>query len=118
MSVRGNGQRFKVMGFSGADHGSLALSQTLSLGWPVISYPTNASEEAQTLEAVTNGLREARQAGNPCAAIVIEPTNASTGHSVSDNFLAQLKATASTNEAALIIDESNTGCGASGNGFW
>jgi acetylornithine/succinyldiaminopimelate/putrescine aminotransferase len=37
-----------------------------------------------------------------------------TGHSVSYKFLSQLKAVAAANEAALIVDESNTGCGASG----
>jgi len=41
-----------------------------------------------------------------------------TGHSVSDKFLSQLKAVAASNEAALIVDETNTGCGASGKGFW
>jgi len=107
------------MGFSGASgHGSMALSQSVALGWPVLSYPTNAAEEASTLESVTSSLRECAQAGNPCAAIVIEPTAAQTGHSVSDSFLAQLKAIATAYEAALIVDETNTGCGASGNGFW
>jgi len=60
MNVRGGGQRMKVMGFTGADHGSLALSQTLPLGWPMISYPANASEEAAALESVTSALRESR----------------------------------------------------------
>lgn len=62
-------------------------------------------------------LRECREAGNPCAAIVIEPTAAMTGHSVSDNFLNQLKAVASSNEAALIVDETNS-VFASGRGMW
>jgi len=37
INVRGgNGQRFKAMSFTGADHGSLALSQTSALGWPTL----------------------------------------------------------------------------------
>lgn len=36
MNVRGNGQRQKVMGFSGANAGSLALGNTGALGWPTL----------------------------------------------------------------------------------
>lgn len=37
---------------------------------------------------------------------------------MSNEFISQLKEIAHENEAALIIDEAGTGCGASGKGFW
>jgi glutamate-1-semialdehyde aminotransferase len=52
------------------------------------------------------------------AAIIIEPTNSSCGHIATNRFIEQLKSLAASYEAALIVDETNTGCGASGKGFW
>lgn len=49
---------------------------------------------------------------------MIEPTASQSGHSASDSFLMQLHAVAHENGAALIVDETNTGAGASGCGFW
>lgn len=36
----------------------------------------------------------------------------------SDNFINEISSLARDNEAALIVDERNTGCGATGRGFW
>ena len=62
---------------------------------------------------------ENRCDGNkPVAAIVIEPTNAQTGYTASDSFISELASLARDRDAALIVDESNTCCGATGKGFW
>lgn len=52
------------------------------------------------------------------AAIVIEPTNAQSGYVASANFMNELVSLARESDAALIVDEQGTGCGASGQGFW
>lgn len=49
---------------------------------------------------------------------MIEPTQYSTGYVASEEFIGSLKSIASEFEAALIVDETATGCGASGKGFW
>jgi 4-aminobutyrate aminotransferase-like enzyme len=41
-----------------------------------------------------------------------------TGHVVSDHFLKELRSLTSDNEAALVIDATETGCGATGKSFW
>jgi 4-aminobutyrate aminotransferase-like enzyme len=84
---RGANQRYSVLGFEGQCHGdSLVFAQfahpshSMSLGWPTIAYPTSASAEEQSLSAVKKALDQKREQGNPVAAIIIEPTNSSTGH--------------------------------------
>ena len=54
----------------------------------------------------------------PVAAIVIEPTNAQTGYTASDSFISDLASLARENDAALVVDETNTCLGATGKGFW
>jgi len=61
---------------------------------------------------------EKKGSDSPIAAIVIEPTQQSTGYVASDNFIAALKSIAADFDAALVVDETSTGCGASGKGFW
>jgi len=50
MTIRGNGQRSKALGFEGSSHGSSVLHA--QLGWPTLAYPTNEAEEATSLENV------------------------------------------------------------------
>jgi len=115
-----------ALGFSGSYTGnSIALNQfaapdmSLSgLGWPSVEYPDSAAAEAQVLESVRDSLRLKKEAGEPVAAIVIEPTNWQTGHVASESFIASLRSLASEFESALVVDETNTGCGATGEGFW
>lgn len=52
------------------------------------------------------------------AAIVIEPTNAQTGYTASSSFISELASLARQNDAALVVDETNTCLGATGQGFW
>lgn len=59
-----------------------------------------------------------QSADAPYVAVVIEPTQQSSGHSVSDGFIDKLASIAEDFEAALVVDETGTGVGASGRGFW
>jgi L-lysine 6-transaminase len=125
MQERGSDPRFSAMGFTGSHHGnSLALTQfahpqmSLDLGWPSVAYPESAAQEAQVLDSIKETLAAKRSADSPVAAIVIEPTNAQSGHVASDSFMNELVSLAREAEAALIVDEAGTGCGASGEGFW
>lgn len=97
MRERGSDTRFSVMGFNGANHGnSLALTQfahpnmSLQLGWPSIKYPESVAQESQILDEVRSTLKAKREASEPVAAILIEPTNAQSGHSASAGFIREL----------------------------
>ena len=125
MRQRGGDSSFVAMGFEGSHHGnSLVLTQfahpkmSLDLGWPSIAFPTSQAHEAEALEKARAAINEKRAAGHPVAAVVIEPTNWQTGPIASDNFINQLREVAHDAEAALIVDETSTGCGASGKGFF
>lgn len=104
--------------FKGSTHGSPLTLGGMICGWPSVAYPTQASEEAQILDSVRAAVAEKRASASPVAAIVIEPTQYGTGFVVSDGFINSLKSIADEFEAALVVDETNTGCGASGKGFW
>lgn len=52
------------------------------------------------------------------AAVVIEPMQSTTGQTASDRFLKELRSVTRDSEAALIVDATETGCGATGKGFW
>lgn len=104
--------------FDGSTHGSPLTLGGMICGWPKASYPSSAAEESSILEHVRDTVGEKRSSGNIVAAIVIEPTQQSTGYVASDSFMSGLRSIANDFEAALIIDETSTGCGASGKGFW
>ena len=63
-------------------------------------------------------MAERANSDSPVAAIVIEPTQQSTGYVASDSFMDGLRSITTDFEAALVVDETSTGCGASGKGFW
>lgn len=63
-------------------------------------------------------LKERHESNAPVAAIVIEPTQQSTGYVASSNFISTLHSIASDFEAALVVDETFSGCHASGNGHF
>ena len=125
MAERGTG-KWTALGFKGATHGnhtSFALAQFRgtpklpSLGWPVLGYPTQANE-ASILDDVSSSLRSQKSSGKPVAAVVIEPVHSTTGNAVSDRFLKELRSVTKDNESALIVDATETGCGATGKSFW
>lgn len=104
--------------FQGSTHGSPLTLGGMICGFPSASYPASKSDESSILEQVRNTVAEKRSNNTPVAAIVIEPTQYSTGYVASEEFIGSLKSIASEFEAALIVDETATGCGASGKGFW
>ena len=120
MQARGNGKS-KVLGFHGSNHGhGLAMTQFAhpqmsanGLGWPCLDFPASSAQESQVLEKARSAVKS-----DAVSAIVIEPTNWQTGSSASDNFINELGSIARDSDAALIVDETNTGCGASGKGFF
>jgi acetylornithine/succinyldiaminopimelate/putrescine aminotransferase len=121
MQARGSGSSSKVLGFKGANHGhGLAMTQFAhpqmsqnGLGWPCLSYPSSASEESRILESARAAVK-----ADAVSAILVEPTNWQSGSVASDDFITQLGSIARESDAALIVDETNTGCGASGKGFF
>lgn len=104
--------------FTGSTHGSPLTLGGMICGWPNVAYPDSAASESKILEEVRNILTERRSAGRPIAAIVIEPTQSSTGYVASEKFLTALRSISNDLEAALVIDETNTCLYASGEGFW
>lgn len=52
------------------------------------------------------------------AALVVAPVQCGTGFAASDNFMKELRGITQDSETALIVDETHTGCGATGKGFW
>ena len=104
--------------FDGSTHGSPLTLGGMICGWPKVSYPSSADQESQILEQVRSVVGEKAGSDSPIAAIVIEPTQQSTGYVASDNFIGALKSIAADFDAALVVDETSTCCGASGKGFW
>merc|ERR1740123_1062961 len=93
MAARGNGQRQSALCFSKSScSNSILLSGLMGLDWPELEYPTTEQEEERALE----GVRQALNEGN-VSAVVIEPTSARSGHSVSDAFISQLHGVAQSN---------------------
>lgn len=125
MRERGQGAKMSALGFEGCYHGSsVALAEfshpsvSMKLGWPSVKYPESAAQEAGILEGIRAALTKKRDEGCPVAAIVIEPTNYHSGHVASKSFMSEVAGLAREAQAALIVDEQATGCGASGAGFW
>jgi 4-aminobutyrate aminotransferase/(S)-3-amino-2-methylpropionate transaminase len=130
---------YKVLSFDGAFHGRLlgCLSTTHSkaihkvdipaFDWPIAPFPRlrypladhaadNAAEEARCLDAVA-AIFDADKS-NDVAAAIVEPIQAEGGDfSASPSFFRGLQALTRAHGAFLIVDEVQTGCGASG-AFW
>jgi 4-aminobutyrate aminotransferase/(S)-3-amino-2-methylpropionate transaminase len=128
----------KVLSFEGGFHGRTlgALSATRSkaihkldfpaFDWPVVAFPANRfplaehvdenrAVEARVLALVEDALK--KSAGT-VAAIIIEPVQGEGGdRHASPAFFRSLRALATRYEAAFIVDEVQTGLGATGT-FW
>lgn len=113
---RNNG--WSALYFDGSTHGSPLTLGGCICRWPTASFPTNANDESQSLEQVRTQMKEKSQSASPCAALVIEPTQQSSGHTATNDFIKNLKSIANDFEAALIVDETGSGVHASGHGFW
>ena len=86
-------------------------------GWSSAAYPDSTESEAAILEKVRSTLKSKADTGSPIAAIVIEPTQHSTGYTASNSFLQALRGIADDFEAALVVDETST-CGGASGSFW
>jgi 4-aminobutyrate aminotransferase/(S)-3-amino-2-methylpropionate transaminase len=128
----------KVISFQGGFHGRTlgALSATRSkaihkldfpaFDWPVVPFPSNRfpladhiddnrAAEARSLELVEDILRKA---GGTVAALIVEPVQGEGGdRHASAAFFRSLRALTTQYEAAFIVDEVQTGLGATGT-FW
>jgi len=130
--------RFKVLSFEGAFHGRTlgSLSATRSkaihkldfpaFDWPVVPFPANRfplDEHAaynQELEARSLELVEAILRAHPdeVAAVIVEPIQGEGGdNQASRRFFQALRLLTAEHGVALIIDEVQTGCCATGT-FW
>lgn len=125
MAERGPG-KWSALGFAGSTHGnhtSFSLSgfrgspKLPSLNWPIVAYPT-AQNESAVLESIRSSLKSQRSSGSPVAAVVVEPMQSTTGQVASDRFLSEVRGLTAENDSALIIDATETGCGATGKSFW
>ena len=134
-NAQGSANRLKAISFSGAFHGRThgALSATRSkpihkldipaYDWPVVEFPANqfplsefasqnAQLEARALEQVADCFK-----ANPgeIAAIIVEPVQGEGGdRHASGEFFRGLRKLATDHGAFLIIDEVQTGVGATG----
>lgn len=123
-------------GFHGRLFGSLSATRSKAIhkidipafDWPVAPYPTlqyplnehvkeNEAEEARCLQEYEQILIENKKT-RPVAAVIIEPILSEGGdRHASNNFYRQLRLIAKKHDAFFIVDEVQTGVGATGT-FW
>ncbi|CAB3363893.1 Hypothetical predicted protein [Cloeon dipterum] len=127
-----------ILSFHGAFHGRTlgVLSTTHSkaihkidvpaFDWPIAPFPNyrypleenkqeNAAEDRRCLAAVQQLIEDFAKKGRPVAGIVVEPIQAEGGDNEgSPEFFQGLQKVARSNGAALLIDEVQTGGGATG----
>lgn len=141
MNVGPGSTPFTIMSFKGGFHGRTigVLSTTHSkaihkldipaLDWPIASFPRykypledfveeNKAEDRKCLAEVEEQFEKYNKAGKFVAGVVIEPIQAEGGDNhASPEFFQELQRITKKNGAALIIDEVQTGGGASGK-YW
>nr|CAH0101920.1 unnamed protein product [Daphnia galeata] len=141
MNVAPGSTPFTIMSFKGGFHGRTigVLSTTHSkaihkldipaLDWPIASFPRykypleefaeeNKAEDRKCLAEVEEEFERFNKAGKFVAGVVIEPVQAEGGDNhASPEFFQELQRITKKNGAALIIDEVQTGGGATGK-YW
>ncbi|KAI9563024.1 hypothetical protein GHT06_010481 [Daphnia sinensis] len=141
MNVGPGSTPFTIMSFKGGFHGRTigVLSTTHSkaihkldipaLDWPIASFPRykypledyveeNKAEDRKCLAEVEEQFEKYNKAGKFVAGVVIEPIQAEGGDNhASPEFFQELQRITKKNGAALIVDEVQTGGGASGK-YW
>ena len=70
--------------FEGSNHGSPLTLGGCICRWPTAAYPASANDESQALENVRNQMKAKKETASPVAAVVVEPTQQSTGHKTSN----------------------------------
>lgn len=115
---------YQVISFAGSNHGNtfgtLSLSnhpQKINLpmkNWTVLDFPEDHEDEARVLENFEHSIKS--QSGS-VACVIIEPLQSLTYEHACPDFYNQLRNIAHEHDVAFIVDETSTGCGASGT-FW
>lgn len=122
-------------GFHGRTSGSLSATRTKPIHkidfplfsyWPAVPFPQykypleenireNNEEDRKCLEIVEDTIEEQRKAGFPIAGVIIEPIQSEGGdHEASPKFFQELGKICKRQEVSFLIDEVQTGCGATG----
>nr|NVI72060.1 putative 4-aminobutyrate aminotransferase, mitochondrial-like protein [Cucujiformia] len=121
-------------GFHGRTFGALSTTHSKAIhkldipafDWPVAHFPKykyplenntreNKAEDAKCLSEVQELIEVYKKKGVPVAGIVIEPIQSEGGdNEASPEFFQGLQEIAKKNGAALLMDEVQTGCGATG----
>ncbi|ESP04015.1 hypothetical protein LOTGIDRAFT_156617 [Lottia gigantea] len=124
-------------GFHGRTMGALALTHTKWVhkldfpqpDWPIAPFPRlkypleentreNREEEDRCLNEVRELMDKWAKIGNPVAGIAVEPVQCEGGDNhASPYFFQTLQKIAKEHDAALLMDEVQTGCGSTGK-FW
>lgn len=120
--------------FHGRTFGSLSCTRSKAIhkldipayDWPVAPFPAlkypldayateNRREEDRCLEQVQVLIEQWRQRGNPVAAVIVEPIQGEGGdNTASPRFFRELQQITKALGAALVVDEVQTGGGATG----
>ncbi|GFS19489.1 4-aminobutyrate aminotransferase, mitochondrial [Elysia marginata] len=133
--------KLSVLSFNNAFHGrtmgALALTHTKwahkldfpSPDWPIASFPylkypleefveENKAEETRCLAEVEDKIASAKRSGQPVACVAVEPMQCEGGdHYASPQFFQGLQDICQKNGIAFLLDEVQTGAGATGK-FW
>ncbi|GAA5899346.1 hypothetical protein JCM8208_001622 [Rhodotorula glutinis] len=124
-------------GFHGRLFGSLSLTRSKAIhkldipafDWPAVSWPSikypldeyaseNAEAEARTIARVEETIVEWAKKGKKVAALIVEPVQAEGGDNhASPSFFKALRTVTREHGVYLIVDEVQTGVGATGS-FW
>lgn len=115
---------YQVISFKGSYHGSTLGTLSLSnhpkktnlpmKNWTVLDFPESESEEGRILESYEDALRDNK---GKVAAVIVEPLQTLTYKHASPSFYNKLRQLAQEHEVTFIVDETYSGCGATGT-FW
>ncbi|KAI4462033.1 aminotransferase [Holotrichia oblita] len=122
-------------GFHGRTTGSLSATRTkpihkidfpLFSHWPAIPFPNykypleenvreNKAEDQKCLEIFEDTIEQQKRAGYPVAGVIVEPIQSEGGdHEASPEFFQNLQALCKKLGVSFLVDEVQTGCGATG----
>ena len=132
-------ENLSVIGFSNSQHGSSTATLSVSSdaanvdevathNWPKAEFPQlcypladcereNRAEEDRCLEGFRNLIASQRAAGQHVAAIIVEPISSFGNQLAPPYFFKQLRRITASEGISMIVDETKTGMGASGNSW-
>ena len=121
----GDSSDYSVISFAGTNHGSTLATLSLSTNpqktnlpmmenWTILDFPESESDEARVLESYEQALK---QGEGKVAAVIVSPLQILTHQCATRDFYNTLRNMAAKSGVSFIVDETFTGCGASGS-FW